>query len=1166
MGYPARLISRAYAAHIALAFVLAFFVWLTPVVATAAGVPHVTLNADTDSCAMCHRVHSSGSSIERLDPISGETTGNALIFGTFDGPGDTLLCLSCHGLESLGSETDVQTAFVSASAHSLDPDPSPFGPDPKRCGTCHDNHGTARDVDGEPYAALLRRFNSVESTGFIYQGDAFCGTCHSIRPGNAFEGMAAWNDTAHARLMSDPASGTKIKCTNCHNAHGSNIAPMITETLLPPAAPATTTVTANDRELCLGCHTTPLRTYSGPAVYATSGHGSSAETHAPVGEWVTPGYSRSVGACQNCHNPMGASDGVGGALPRMMRRHEGGECFECHNASSDNLDIQAFEFPSSETTRAEIAMVWDPERIPEVFTQVSVFAAETTGTAPRTLFGPREWPVHAGTGNASYGDIDGDGTGDLVVADITNSKLQVFSPDPMGGLAETDYALAVVPSFIEIADIIVDPTGLPEIAVITRDPTSPYTSALRIYRYNAGSMALIDGPYAVGTDATGITSGEVTGTSDGRDLAITSTGDQALRIVTEVDNATITPYITVSAPIATRVGPRGPSIGDAWDNGGSSNEIVIANSGETLGTTSVFSGAGTLLASYDTAGVAGAKTWDTLVADVVPQYAGAETIVALRHGTLDSSIAVYARVPAVPGPAGLSLLGVYTTGTKFNSASLAAGDVDADSANELLVGNAGYWGYGVAGVVGVAPSVQAFSFGESGLGSQSSVQVFAGGAEIAGGEPDVFAVDLGPINHSGHPHEAVEGVHVSTETAGFAEHAECMDCHNPHESTATVSVPPAVPGANKGTWGVGVEYGPTPGTITYTEKRGVEYEYELCYKCHSGWTRTPGSRLDVASQFDTRNKSFHSMDGGPNPSVVPPNTFVTATPAWTGTSPLWCTTCHTNADLTEPKGPHKSIWSPMLKGPYSGVAATDPTQFCFECHKYTVYVTGTEPAALSNFRSADLPEPRLHKLHAQGRGFTCVACHVTHGSPYEHLVRPGMDWVMYDTGGACFTPCHPGGTSNVYSRLPLSPPAVEFKATSFSLAAGTTTVSGILADTETQNLVYQRLRGNTASTPSFSMQYVFGGVTAAPTAVTLRGRWTGSKKLDAEILDNVTMLWVPLGRVPDTTTDSTHVYPVPAGSQYRSSPGNNVTIRLISSPRAQALPDLWVDRIWVSTP
>ena len=56
-----------------------------------------------------------------------------------------------------------------------------------------------------------------------------------------------------------------------------------------------------------------------------------------------------------------------------------------------------------------------------------------------------------------------------------------------------------------------------------------------------------------------------------------------------------------------------------------------------------------------------------------------------------------------------------------------------------------------------------------------------------------------------------------------------------HEATSTPA--PTAPldyGRIKGTWGVSVTNGPAANAITYTEKQGIDYEYELCFKCHSG--------------------------------------------------------------------------------------------------------------------------------------------------------------------------------------------------------------------------------------------------------------------------------------------------------------------------------------------
>ncbi len=248
---------RASLAALAIAVVLVVLAVSTaaPGVALATGAPHVDNGEDTDACAMCHRAHTSASDVEWEDPLSFETTGNALIVGVFEGSGDTELCYSCHGVAALGSLFDVESAFLSASVHSLAPSTSAYGPSEKQCASCHDTHGTSRDASGSTYPALLRSTSSTGST--LYQGDEYCATCHQNRTDSRWDGLSVWNQTAHAKVMTAPASGTEIVCSVCHQPHGSDNTALIVETIFPPAAPTTTSVPANDRWLCFSCHPAP---------------------------------------------------------------------------------------------------------------------------------------------------------------------------------------------------------------------------------------------------------------------------------------------------------------------------------------------------------------------------------------------------------------------------------------------------------------------------------------------------------------------------------------------------------------------------------------------------------------------------------------------------------------------------------------------------------------------------------------------------------------------------------------------------------------------------------------------------------------------------------------------------------------------------------------------
>ena len=294
---------------------------LVSVAGTAlAAPPHVTNEVDTASCALCHRTHTSASTIT-VDPQDAAEVKNALIVGSFEGEAaDTQLCFSCH--DGLGSVYDTYTEFQSVSAHSLAPTASPYGPSPKGCYSCHDSHGSTREASGTPYPALLE---SKGASGTYYRsGDQYCSACHIVRSGNEFPGLAVWQQTAHSRALAR-SDGTKITCSICHEPHGSSNAALVVQRLTPPSAPDTVAVPANDRWLCYGCHADALATYAGGLVHQGSSHGLSTQTVPVDAEWASrlaspsADATRQVGECQTCHAPMGVDDGTGTPVPNWSR-------------------------------------------------------------------------------------------------------------------------------------------------------------------------------------------------------------------------------------------------------------------------------------------------------------------------------------------------------------------------------------------------------------------------------------------------------------------------------------------------------------------------------------------------------------------------------------------------------------------------------------------------------------------------------------------------------------------------------------------------------------------------------------------------------------------------------------------------------------------------------
>ncbi|MHB9002471.1 MAG: cytochrome c3 family protein [Coriobacteriia bacterium] len=1117
--------------------------------ASALEPPHVPQDATTDVCAMCHRAHTASNDATWTAPaVSQDASGSALLIGAPVGAGDTLLCYSCHGVDTLGSTTDIQSAFSSASGHDLAPVSSEYGPKAKQCSSCHDSHGTARTLAGDPYPALLRSTSTTNPALVYYTGDTYCASCHVDRVQDRWDGLDVWRSTGHARDLSGPTSGTDIVCSVCHEPHGSDNPPNVVEALFPPAVPATVTISANDRTLCFACHQSVSATYRGVAVYQTSTFGLSEATVTVAGEWASAEETRTIGECQNCHAPMGSSDGLGGTVPKLAELAGRDLCDTCHSASSEvsqtAVDLAQFKFPSTEITKAEVAVAYDAERLGEVFDRLALYAQETTGTLPFGLVGPREYDLPGRSSDMSYGDVQGDGVPELVIADPTAKRLVFAAADQLAGVRLTTPLPNVdaTPTLVAVGDIFVDGTARPEIAVVSRSDTPPFDSSLHLYRYQAGGLVSL-GSVAVGTDATGLALGDLGGT-DGVDIVVTSAGDDSLRIFTE---SSVTPG-TLAAPdlIATGLDPRGPSIGNA-DGSSAGNEIALALAGATTGNLRVYSSAGVVIGSYDATVAAGAYAWDTAIADVLPGTPGLETIVAIRNTTGDSGVNVFA--DTVGSGVGDRLS--YTTGAYFATSSLAAGDVDSDADGdvELAVANAGTWA--VDTTTRRAPSVQVFRSNTAGDALLAPVTYTSGGVEMAGNTPAIVVGDLRAVGRTRHPTSVVVGAHVSTETAPFTRHVECTDCHNVHEATSTVAAAPLVYGRLKGAWGVGLD------DYDYVFLEGVVNEYEVCFKCHSSYDTTQiaiGAAGDVRSQIDTRNASFHPVMGD---SVNASNTTGSFEIGWSATSRVYCKDCHGNSAATEPQGPHASNAAPLLSRPLWGQSPENATTLCYTCHKKSVYYDGVD-AQISNFYDVNLPgEKRLHYRHVNQAGMRCDSCHASHGAIDHHLIDPELDWVHAATGGACYTPCHGGSTGYAYSRVNTTADATAI-VTNFGDTVST------LADVVTSDGADYAVQELSGGYPTLQVDLDFAGLVGTPSSLRIDGRYAADSGHNVRVYawNFATSVWADLGRLPESAADQVFSYPLPAPqSDYVS--GGLTQIRIDHLADGINSHWLYVDRAWL---
>lgn len=206
--------------------------------------PHGNYQVDSDLCALCHGSHTAIFSPGILHFAATKYQSQ--------------LCYTCHNgsasIYNVAGEFD-----VSASRHPIKD--MAFEDDPTHtldCSDCHDPHGTEESA-GKPYPRLLRTHTGPST--FVYSGNEFCYTCHgedgAVKDMRFFETDNGHNNTDAGQTISftEPASGTKIKCSQCHAPHGSaqpHIKVVAGKALCEPCHPDSAYTTRNDNEVVVG--------------------------------------------------------------------------------------------------------------------------------------------------------------------------------------------------------------------------------------------------------------------------------------------------------------------------------------------------------------------------------------------------------------------------------------------------------------------------------------------------------------------------------------------------------------------------------------------------------------------------------------------------------------------------------------------------------------------------------------------------------------------------------------------------------------------------------------------------------------------------------------------------------------------------------------------------
>ncbi len=353
----------------------------------------------------------------------------------------------------------------------------------------------------------------------------------------------------------------------------------------------------------------------------------------------------------------------------------------------------------------------------------------------------------------------------------------------------------------------------------------------------------------------------------------------------------------------------------------------------------------------------------------------------------------------------------------------------------------------------------------------------ASAADVAGQYSNGLVLNNNAATRTYYTHDALAKPtsHISSGVNEFGgvldRHSECGDCHNPHSLTPDPATQTAVgnpwkpSGKLLGMSGVGATNGGSGAAPLYTFFDGsttapMQFEYQLCLKCHSGQTVLPDNTgfpqsqwyLDKGIELNPANASTHPVEAaGTNATAKMASNLATGSPAnstyrlwsWTVDSTVRCTNCHTStiAAGTSPTkdgdlAPHVSQNRGILLAPYRD-RQLNPTgsynaanfQLCFTCHSMNPFTSGSTDTNFTEHRmhmtgisgegsnsSTDIDTP------GAGRGNAiCAECHfrlhstATTDTPGSRLVSfsPNVtasggvrSFTKTANGGRCTLVCH----------------------------------------------------------------------------------------------------------------------------------------------------------------
>ncbi|MGJ7919342.1 cytochrome c3 family protein [Neobacillus sp. LXY-4] len=317
--------------------------------------PHGDYTETTAFCSSCHNTHTS----ERPRLLN-DTPEN--------------VCFSCHN--GMGSSFNVKTQLfnennVKGSLHPvLENTPSKEENIQQTCTSCHNPHDGGKDLDtglSNHLPRLLTPFNKGDMTANppilptqASQGNAVCWTCHGNEGGTQlsfgylsggkiinppYSGSAYDYRTDHQSYFptnkghssekmdskkgqADANSGTNIKCTACHEKHGSDVKPLLRNNIVNNVPDGNI---VNGKEFCYQCHRDQLD--------LANADNSNAATKSYDGQVINEDRGHSQFDCQVCHNPHGSpypnylrlNYNVDTSVQKPFEVKDAELCFDCHD-------------------------------------------------------------------------------------------------------------------------------------------------------------------------------------------------------------------------------------------------------------------------------------------------------------------------------------------------------------------------------------------------------------------------------------------------------------------------------------------------------------------------------------------------------------------------------------------------------------------------------------------------------------------------------------------------------------------------------------------------------------------------------------------------------------------------------------------------------------------